>query len=594
MTRHAASAHRLPLRRAGFATLLAGCAIWPAHAADIKFTGRFMAGEVLRVQERDPRLLTGVNAAAIGLSGSGSGGNADDANTNYGRWDAASRAVKGLFELAASEGKWSALVRVKAWHDFGLRDDDRPWGNVANRYAPDAPLEDRGAPRLSRFSGVALQDAWVQGSTELGPARLLARVGQQSLDWGGRALNPGGLEALNPRDLPGLRRAGSVLAEAMLPRPMLFGRASFAQGFGVEAYYQTRFRPTALDMCGTLWSMSDYMVDGCDRVMTGQPAVSDRARQPLGAYQKRLPTPKPESGEFGFGLTWRSAALNTDFGLYHARYTSRTAFPGLRRSTRPTGPALIPGDPDGRNMAYFTEYPEGLRISALNFTHKRGAATWHGEVSYRPETPFMLAPGDVVPPFLSATAPSLLRARANAVPAGGLFHGYDVYGMWQAQLGLRHEASLGKVPLALGFEVVGKHAESLPDQALLRYGRADIFGVGTINGACAVNTGDAARQCSLRGYATANSWGYRMRLDARLPALMPQLATSASALFVHDVKGWSGDFLLNEGRKSLAMALRVEYRQRYLAELAYTPVWGGDYNPAADRDTASFAVGVKW
>lgn len=592
MTRHAASAYRLPFRRAGFATMLAGCAIWPAQAADIKFTGRIVAGEVVRVQERDPRLLTGVNAAAIGLTGTGSGGNADDANTNYGRWDAASKAVKGLFELAATQGKWSALVRAKAWHDFGLRNDDRPWGNVANRYAPGAPLEDRGAPRLSRFSGVALLDAWVQGTTDLGPARVLGRLGQQSLDWGGRALSPGGLEALNPRDLPGLRRAGAVLAEAMVPRPMLFGRASFAPGTGIEAYYQTRFRPTALDMCGSLWSMSDYMVDGCDRVMTGQPAVSDRARQPLGAYQKRLPTPKPQEDEFGLGLTWR--ALGTDFGLYHARYNSRTAFPGLRRSTRAGGPALIPGDPDGRNMAYFTEYPEGLRITAANFTHKRGAAIWYGELSYRPETPFMLAPGDVLPPFLSASAPSLLRARANAVPAGGLFHGYDMYAVWQAQLGLRHETTLATVPLTLGFEAVGKHAEDLPDQALLRYGRADIFGVGAIHGACAVNTGDAARQCSLRGYATANSWGYRLRVDARLPALAPQLATSASALFVHDVKGWSGDFLLNEGRKSLALALRFEYRQRYLAELAYSPAWGGDYNPAADRDTASFAVGVKW
>lgn len=593
MTRHLASLQRMLFRRAG-ATVLAGCAVWPAQAADIKFSGRITAGEVMRVQERDPGLLTGVNAAAIGLTGYGSGGNADDANLNYGRWDAASRAVKGLFELAASEGRWSSLVRVKAWHDFGLREDKRPWGNVVNRYAQDVPLADSGAPRLSRFAGVALLDGWVQGTAQAGGTRLLARLGQQSLDWGARALTPGGLEALNPRDLPGLRRAGAVLAEALVPRPMLFGRASLASGLGIEAYYQPRFRPAVLDMCGSLWSMSDYVVDGCDRVMTGQPAVSDRARQPLGAYQKRLPTPKPEAAEFGAGLSWRSAALDTDFGLYHARYNSRTAFPGLRRTTRPSGPALIPGDPDGRNMAYFTEYPEGLRITAANFTHKRGAATWHGEVSYRPETPFMLAPGDVLPPFLGASAPSLLRARANAVPAGGLFHGYDLYGMWQAQLGFRREIALPRLPLSLGVEVVGKHAQGLPDQALLRYGRADIFGVGPIHGACAVNTGDAARQCSLRGYATANAWGYRARLDARLPALMPQLATSASALFVHDVKGWSGDFLLNEGRKSVALALRAEYRQRYLAELAWTPVWGGEYNPAADRDTASFAVGLKW
>lgn len=602
MTRHAASARPLPFRLSRLAalystlgaTFCAAFAATPALGAELVFSGRITYGEVLRTQARDPSLLTGVNAAAVGLAGYGSGGNADDANTNHGRWDAASRALKGLFELSAKEGPLAATVRVKAWHDIGLREDGRPWGNVANAYAAGAPLSDAGAPRLSRFSGVALLDAFVQGSSRWGGMPVMARIGQQSLDWGGRSITPGGLEALNPRDLPGLRRAGVVLAEAMVPRPMLFGRIEPAPGLGVEAYFQTRFRPTALDMCGTLWSMSDYMVDGCDRVMSGQPAVSDRARMPLGAYQKRLPTPKPGSGEFGVGLTWRSDPLGLELGLYHARYTSRSAFPGLRRSTRASGPALIPGDPDGRNMAYFTEYPEHLRITALTLLHKRGAASLQGELSYRPGTPFMLAPGDVLPPFLSATAPSLLRARANAVAPGAIFHGYDLYGMWQLQAGVRHEWTVAGLPLAVAVEAVGKHVTGLPDQAVLRYGRADVFGVGPINGACAVNTGNAARQCSQRGYASADAWGYRARLDLRPMALAPRLAGSANLLFVHDVKGWSGDFLLNEGRKSLSLGLRLEYRKRYLAELAYAPVWGGDYNPAADRDTASFAVGVKF
>ena len=602
MSRHAASVRPFPSRPARLAALFAtfGAAFdaTPALGADISFNGRITYGEVLRTQARDPDLLTGLNAAAIGLVGYGSGGNADDANTNYARWDAASRALKGLFELSAREGALSAMVRVKAWRDFGLREDGRPWGNVASGYAAGAPLSDAGAPRLSRFSGVALLDAYVQGSTRWGGIPMMARVGRQSLDWGGRSITPGGLEALNPRDLPGLRRAGAVLAEAMVPRPMLFGRIEpapgLAPGFAVEAYYQTRFRPAALDMCGSLWSMSDYVVDGCDRVMSGQPAVSDRARIPLGAYQKRLPAPKPESREFGAGLSWRSAPLGLDLGLYHARYTSRTALPGLRRSTRPTGPALVPGDPDGRNMAYFTEYPEGLRITALTLHYQGGATSVTGELSYRPGTPFMLAPGDVLPPFLSATAPSLLRARANAVAPGAIFHGYDLYGMWQLQAGARREWTVAGLPLAAAFEAVGKHAAGLPDQSVLRYGRADIFGVGPVNGRCTLNTGSAARQCSLRGYASANAWGYRARLDLRLPAISPRLSGSAHALFVHDVKGWSGDFLLNEGRKSLALGLRFEYRKRFLAELAYAPVWGGDYNPAADRDTASFAVGVKF
>ncbi|MGX9219021.1 DUF1302 domain-containing protein [Massilia varians] len=511
-----------------------------------------------------------MNAPALGLMGYGNGSNADDGNTNYARGEAASRAIRALLDIAAADGNWSGLVRIKAWHDAGLARDGRPWGNVVNGYGAGAPLSDRGMPRLSRFSGVALLEAWIEGKAELAGMPVLGRIGQQSTTWGERSMTPGGLEALNPRDLPGLHRAAPIANEGIVPRPMLFGRIEPGAGRGsslaLEADYQSAFRPSALDACGTLWSMSDYLVEGCDRVMSGQPLVSDRARTALGVYQKRLPTLTPKAKEFGFGATWRSDE-GLELGLYHARYHARTPLPGLRRTLRPGGPALRPGDPDGRNMAYFTEYAEGLRITAATFSRKRAGTSIHGEVSYRPALPFMLAPGDVLPPFLSATAPSLLRARADAVPPGGIFHGYDLYAMWQAQAGVRREWTLSAMELAFGAEVVGKRVRGLPDPSVLRYGRGDSFGAGAVHGNCAVSTRDAARRCSLRGYATPQAWGYRLRLDGRLPRLAPGLAGSASLLFVHDVKGWSGDLLLNEGRKSANLALRFEYRQRYLAEL---------------------------
>lgn len=607
MTHDVRPATAVAMCRGTLALALAAVTASSAQAADIKASGRLVAGNVYRVQDRDPQLLTGVNAAGLGLAGYGSGGNADDANTNYAKGDAVSRVVKAMLEVAAQDGDWSAFLRVKAWRDAGLAHDGRPWGNVPNRYAAGEPLSDHGAPRLTRFSGVALLDAWVERRFTPGGMAAALRIGQQTVGWGSRSLTPGGLEALDPRDLPGLHRAAPSAAETVVPRPMLFGRLEPGRGVSIETYYQSAFRASALDACGTLWSMADYLVSGCDIVMSGQPVLSDRGRLVAGSFKKRLPTPKPEASEFGAGITWRpggasdsysssgsSGSADTEFGLYHARYTSRAPLPGLRRSTRPNGPALIAGDPDGGNQAFYTEYPEGLRISAATLSHRLDTTTLHAELSYRADVPFMLAPGDVMPPFLSPVAPSLLRARANAVAPGALFRGYDLYPMWQAQVGVRGEWTLAGLPLAVGAEVVGKHARGLPDPSVMRYGRADIFGAGAVSGNCSVHTGNAARQCSLRGYATPNAWGYRLRVDARLPVLAAQLASDASLLFVHDVKGWSGDMLLNEGRKSLSVALRFEYRERYQAELGYRPNWGGEYNQAADRDTASVALGVRF
>jgi len=322
-----------------------------AHAVDTKLSGRVMLGAVARSEARDPQLLTGVNAAAIGLPGFGSGGNGDDGNMNFGRGDLASLAWKATLDLDLRQGPWLALVRVKAWRDEALERRKLPWGNSINGYAPNAPLDDTGASRLARFSGVALGDAWLQYAGQAGAMRYSARLGRQSLSWGERSITPGGLEALNPKDLPATRRAGAIPQEMRAPAPMLLGRLELTPALGLEAYYQTRHQPTALDLCGSLWSVSDYLAPGCDLVMSGQPAVSDRARIPLGAYQKRLPTPAVNGPEYGVALSWKSAALATDFGLYHARYNARSALPSLRRSTRPAGPALIPGDPDGRNMA---------------------------------------------------------------------------------------------------------------------------------------------------------------------------------------------------------------------------------------------------
>jgi hypothetical protein len=575
-------------------TWLAGVALGAcadAQGVETSVSGRVTFGTAIRLEAPDPNLLTALNAPLVGLVGRASGSNADDANLNFRRHDAVSTVLKGYVDLAARSGDFRALVRVKAWRDVALDGGTRPWGNALNGYTADTPLVDAGAARLARFSGVAPVDAWVQHSMLFGSTRLTGRLGQQTLAWGERSASGGGLDALNARDLPALRRAGAVAQETRVAAPMVFARLELAPALALEGFVGGRFKPTALDLCGTFWSISDYLAPGCNAVMAGLPVLNDRARVASSALLKRLPTPASRDHDAGVALFFN--AFGADIGLYQARYTWRTPMPGLRRASR-AGPPIVAGDPDGRNMAFLTEYPDNIALSALTFTRKRGDTTLFGEVSYRPRAPFMLAPGDALPPFLSATVPALLRASADAVPPGGLFQGFDMHPTAQLQLGVQQDGKMGATPMSGTFEVVAKHAMGMPDPSVRRYGRADLFGVGPVFGNCTVTTATPAQQCSQSGYTSSDAWGYRLRVEARWPDLAPGLATTASAVFVHDVKGWSNDFLLNQGRKTLNLALRLDYRQRYVAEIAWLPIWGGDYNPLSDRDTVALALGVKF
>ena len=65
MTRHETPATSVAVRRTGAAIALAALAAGPAQAAEVKASGRLMAGNVYRVQDRDPDLLTNVNAPPL-------------------------------------------------------------------------------------------------------------------------------------------------------------------------------------------------------------------------------------------------------------------------------------------------------------------------------------------------------------------------------------------------------------------------------------------------------------------------------------------------------------------------------------------------
>ena len=67
-----------------------------------------------------------------------------------------------------------------------------------------------------------------------------------------------------------------------------------------------------------------------------------------------------------------------------------------------------------------------------------------------------------------------------------------------------------------------------------------------------------------------------------------------SITFGHDVKGWSYDSLFIEGRRLAIVALQADVKKRFFVEASWTPIWGGRYNFAKDRDLFALAVGATF
>ena len=106
--------------------------------------------------------------------------------------------------------------------------------------------------------------------------------------------------------------------------------------------------------------------------------------------------------------------------------------------------------------------------------------------------------------------------------------------------------------------------------------------------------GAPSYQCSEDGYASSLSWGYRLRVSSIYGNVIDGVDLKPTITFVHDVKGWSYDYVFIEGRKLAIVALQADVKKRFFVEALWTPIWGGTYNFTKDRDFYGLAIGVTF
>src|SRR5262249_15788970 len=162
-----------------------------------------------------------------------------------------------------------------------------------------------------------------------------------------------------------------------------------------------------------------------------------------------------------------------------------------------------------------------------------------GELTYRPNQPLQFNAADLLNAVVTNAGPTQLRDRVNALPPGGVLTGFERHKAAQLQLG-----AVGQIPgvlraaaLNLGAAFVSKAIPDLPDQSVLRFGRAGVFGQGPVNGVCpppAVST-----QCTKDGYVSRNAYGLRTVLGLRYADVYDGVDLTPSLLYGADLSGWS-------------------------------------------------------
>jgi len=582
-----------------------GLAAPAASAADFELNGmkgtfkaEVTVGTQIRSSSSDPLLVNNNNSQTVGVSGNTFGGSArnnDDGNLNFKKGDTTSTLAKVLFDLSLKDAKNEVVVKGKAWHDFIQASHGMPYGNSINGYIAGSQLGETGAASLAKSSGLRLMETYFKTKLEFDSVNADISIGNQKLSgWGEQFVLGGGLKAVTPIDLAAAVRPGTDRSEIPLAMPMVKLSLTSAAMGTVDAYYQLGSAQNVLPLCGTFFSLPDFLPTGCNKVYLGP--GTDASRNTAGQYLTRA-TDRKYSGSSQYGLAYRFKvdSLNTMFALNYSVYNLRDAITSAIKSSDAVNP-VINGNPAGTNTQYFLEFPDNVKTAGLSFTTTLGKSTRiAGELSRTENQPIGINGPDILNAFASYAAPTPLRAAEQATGLGQDFHGYDRFSVNQLKLSASHAMAnvLGANDLTVYGELGLRHVVNLPDISVKRYGRGVIFGMGPVAGICQGGSTPGSAQCQNDGFVTKTSWGVRTRFTARYLNAFSGTDLIPSLVVGKDVKGYSDDGVFSEGRTPVQLSIRAVVQKKYWMEFAVQSFRGGTYNPLRDRNSYSLVMGAS-
>jgi hypothetical protein len=550
-------------------------------------------------------------------------------NLNYSKGEMYTAVGRFLTELTLSKGDTAFLIRAKGWYDYVLNDQSTPWGNRAAWPLGTAPkpatpwnkqLSDKGAPALSQFDGIYLLDAFVSQDFSVGEMPAQVRAGRQAINWG-EGLFIRGISQLSPLDVAALRRPGTELKEALMPTWSVTANLGLSGGQSLDAFYQVKWEPMALEYCGTFWNMIHATLapdpGACNVITTGVVLPTDGTSLLYSGTQfaqVKGKTPK-DSGAWGLSYRVPLESIDTEVALY-AMNVSSTIPIMAGKGTVVTYP--VPGvgkvlysrgfGTTFPSTVLSFEYPEDIQIYGISAATTRFGISWGAELSYQKNVPAALHANDMNA-FLGQNTAYRETAKAllSNVPDGQTYTVTTYERHNKTQLIVNGVALLGEMARAIGATngsfvgEVGFEKNDLPDYrnpGAVRFGRTGSWGgyvkpdgVTKVAGAagCTAPTGASVEFCQNDGYATDFSWGYRVRASVTYPQIFGTSWSASPSLYVgRDVSGFAMDGQFQEGRQTVSLGLELDLNKAHTINLGYT-TYSGKWNEYRDHDNASFS-----
>tara|TARA_B100001059_G_scaffold231096_2_gene266347 strand:+ start:1535 stop:2695 length:1161 start_codon:yes stop_codon:yes gene_type:complete len=386
----------------------------------------------------------------------------------------------------------------------------------------------------------------------------------------------------------------------------------------MEAFYQLKFHPYAIDNCGTFFG-ADTLAEGCtDRLVVaagdapqGDPSLETAAGSRY-IVRTRHNKEASDDGQFGIAFRYFVPELNdSEFGFYAMNYHSRApiyssiAGDSIGRFSGGDPGTLIQGLQGAGPAGYFFEYPEDIRLYGVSFQTSVSGVSLGGEFSYRPNMPMQINTGDMSrTAIFNAVDGSDNIHRGETYVNGDYIQGYDRKEFYQAQVTAIKfiDRVLGASRLSLVGEAGVNYIGGISnDPGKTKYGRDSLFGQSPFaDGTCSSQTANnpldlspkADSWCETDGFYTDWSYGYRARASLSYSNVFAGVNLTPNLAWSHDIEGYGPNF--NEDAKSISIGLDADYANKYSAGISYTNFFDGKYNTNVDRDFASVNFSVSF